>query len=213
MLDILMNLPIQLVTWLQIAHLVALALALGAAFAADVLFVTRATFRPVDRTTLIIADYLSRIVAGGLAGLWATGIALAVVQASANPAFLGNEKFWAKVFIVVVLTVNAGLIHDVVLPRARAQLGRPLSDGISLGDRLIFALAGALSASSWIFPTVLGAARELNNRTPAHEILTCYYAAAALAFAGILALSYLANMVTGRAAPAGMPQAARPASS
>ncbi len=200
MLDIVAQLPIGLVTWLQVAHLLALALALGGAVAADAVFLTRATFRPVDRATLLIADYLSGLVAAGLAALWVTGIALAVVLAGTSPTFMANEKFWAKVFIVVMLTVNAGIIHDVVLPRARAQLGRPLFEGLSLGDRLIFALAGALSVSSWLFPTVLGAARELNNRTPAHEILICYYTAVAVAFAAILALSYAANAWRARGA-------------
>lgn len=208
MLEIVAQLPIQLVTWLKIAHLVALALALGAAVAADVLFLTRATFRPIDRTTITIADYLSSIVAGGLVGLWVTGIALAVVQAGANPAFLSNEKFWAKVFIVVLLTVNAGLIHDVVLPRVRARIERRLFDGLPLGDRVTFALAGALSAASWLYPTILGAARELNNRTPAHEILICYYMTVALGFAAILALSYAAALMGAR-----QPQALAAASS
>lgn len=194
MLDILAALPIQAVTWIKVTHIVALAIAFGAAVAADLLFLTRATFRPIDRTTVLIADYLSILVAGGLVALWVTGIALAGMQWAANPAFIANEKFWAKVFIVVLLTINAGLIHDVILPRVRARVGRRMFDGLGLGDRLVFALGGALSISSWLFPTLLGAARELNNRTPAHEILTCYYVSLGLGFAAIRALSVVSTL-------------------
>jgi hypothetical protein len=172
----------------------ALAIVLGAAVAADLLFLTRAAFRPIDRTTILSADYLSILVAGGLLALWVTGVALAWMQWSANPAFISNEKFWAKVFIVVLLTINAELIHDVILPCLRARVGQRMFEGLNVRDRLLFALGGALSISSWLFPTLLGAARELNNRTPAHEILTCYYVSLGLGFATILALSVISAL-------------------
>ena len=208
MLDLVLALPIQAITWINVAHLVALAVAFGAVVAADLLFLTRATFRPIDRPTILIADYLSMVTAGGLVALWVTGIALAGMRWAQDPAFVANEKFWAKVFIVVLLTINAGLIHDVILPRIRTRVGRRMFEGLGLGDRLVFAAGGALSISSWLFPTVLGAARELNNRIPAHEILTGYYVSLGVGFTAILALSVLST-----SRPQDVAQSLRPARS
>jgi hypothetical protein len=132
----------------------------------------------------------------GLVALWATGILLAIEIYQANPEFVTNEKFWVKVFIVAVLSLNGLIIHNVVLPHVVGQQGRRLFDGLGVRKRLALAAAGGVSFVSWMFPLFLGAAKELSYVAPARQLMEAYGLALAAAIAG---LSILA-LTLGRAA-------------
>lgn len=190
--------PVEPFTIIKTAHLIALAVALGAALAIDALFLMRAVFRPITMATLDAARFLSRLVAWGLAGLWITGVPLAWYLAGIDPHFITNEKFWVKVFIVAVLSVNGLIIHEVVLPLVGRRVGRPLFEGLGFAQRLALAIAAGISLVSWLFPVLLATAPELNHRAGAHEILAFYYACLA---GTVLAFGAVAFLPPRRAGP------------
>ena len=183
--------PVEMLTLLKTAHLLAIAGALGSAFAADALLLTRGLFRPITAVTAEILQFLSRLVLVGLMAVWVTGIPLALEVYKAHPEFAGNEKFWVKVAIVVALSLNGLLIHRLVLPHVLAQQGRRLFDGAGTVQRLGLAAVGGVSFVSWTFPMLLGTAKELRSVVPAARLLEAYGLALTVAIAGlsILALS------------------------
>ena len=166
--------PIEMLTLLKTAHLLAIAGALGSAFAADALLLTRGLFRPITAVTAEILQFLSRLVLVGLMAVWVTGIPLALEVYKAHPEFAGNEKFWVKVAIVVALSLNGLLIHRLVLPHVLAQQGRRLFDGAGTAQRLGLAAVGGVSFVSWTFPMLLGTAQQLCYAAPASRLLEAY---------------------------------------
>jgi hypothetical protein len=168
-------LEMHFLTWIKFSHLLVLAIALGGALTADYIIVRRAILAPITRSNIELVKFLAGLVAVGLLGLWATGVVLALETQSQNPLFYTNQKFWAKVFIVVVLTVNAFVIHGIVLPKLERQEGRKLFDGLSFLETLTLCVVGGISFTSWMYPTILGLARELSFKTPGVEILASYY--------------------------------------
>ncbi len=188
--------PVETLTLLKTAHLLALAAALGPALATDALLVRRGVFRPITALTIEMTRFLSKVVLVGLVAVWATGILLALEVYQGKPEFLTNEKFWVKVFIVGVLSLNGLIIHKVVLPLVASQQGHRLFDGLEVSRRLALAAAGGVSFVSWMFPLLLGAAKELSYVTPASQLMEAYGAALIVAVTG---LSILA-LTTGRPA-------------
>jgi len=189
--------PIEMLTVLKTAHLLAIAAALGSALAADALLVLRGVFRPITAVTMETARFLAQFVLVGLVAVWATGIPLAIKIYQANPEFVGNDKFWVKVFIVAVLSINGLIIHRIVLPHVAAQQGRRLFDGLGSRKRLALAAVGGVSFVSWMFPMFLGAAKELSYVVPAHQLMEAYCLTLA---AAVTALSVLALTVGRHAA-------------
>ena len=185
--------PIEMLTLLKTAHLLAIAGALGSAFAADALLLTRGLFRPITAVTTEILQFLSKLVLVGLMAVWVTGIPLALEVYKAHPEFAGNEKFWVKVFIVVVLSINGLIIHNVVLPQVARQQGRRLFDGLGVRKRLALAAVGGVSFVSWMFPLFLGAAKELSYVTPAYQLMEAYCLALAAVVTGLSILTLTAG--------------------
>ncbi len=171
--------------------------ALGPALAADALFLSRAVLRPITAATIEAARFLAQVTTVGLVALWATGIPLAVKIYQTKPEFAGNEKFWVKVFIVAVLSINAVVIHNMVLPHVMSQQGRRLFDGLGLRKRLALAASGGISFVSWMFPMFLGAAKELSYVVPAYQLLIIYCAALAATVTGLSILALAAGRAIG----------------
>jgi hypothetical protein len=74
---------------------------------------------------------------------------------------------------VCILTLNGAFIHRTVLPLIRNRLGRNLFDGLRPGQRSLLLATGAVSATSWYVPLILGAVPQLNF-LPALPILLAY---------------------------------------
>lgn len=158
----------------KVAHLLGLVMGLGGAMLADFTVLTRGVIRPVCAYTLHQMQLLSRIVALGLALLWASGIAIIAISVAANPDYLTNQKLWAKIVIVAVLTLNGVYIHARVLPALKGQQGRRLFDGTPDYAVALMALCGGVSAVSWFTPLLLAKATALNYVTPVQNILGVY---------------------------------------
>jgi len=158
-------------------HLAGLIMGLGGAMLADYTTLTRGVIRPVTPYTIHQVEFLSRIVSAGLAILWLSGIAIIWLNTEANPEYIANQKLWAKVAIVAVLTVNGFAVHGLVLPHLQDSLGYRLFDQVGSRRVAVMTLVGAFSVVSWVMPFVLAKASNLNYVTPVGDILAFYAAA------------------------------------
>lgn len=166
---------------LRLLHLVGLVLGLGSATLIDLI-----TFRFFATSTVHeehwkIVDFSSRVVIVGLAILWISGLGFLAYYDRYSPASLGNPKVWAKIGIVGILSLNGVFIHRRVLPFLKARVGRSLFDGVDSRERLMILASGAVSATSWLMPLVLGSIPQLNFVVPATAILMAYGLLLALA--------------------------------
>lgn len=172
-------------TGLRIVHFVGLALGLGAATVLDLMILKFFLKGKVTSDQWNVFHFGSRIVNAGLVLLWITGLGFLAYYSAFDPIRLENEKVWAKMTIVLILTINGVFLHLAVLPKVNAQIGRSLLDGMSTAQRSMFFASGALSATSWYVPLLLGAMPQLNFVVPMTTIL--------LAYALLLTLALLAT--------------------
>ena len=175
----------HLLTVIKIFHLLGLILGLGGAVFLDFSILTRGILRPVSNYTIHNAEKLSRIVTVGLAILWVTGIALIIMNVADKPEYLTNPKLWAKIVIVVALTVNGVYIHRSVLPFMKRRLGQRLFANLSKRYIALFTMVASISFVSWTMPFILGKASELNYVTPMWVILAVYAASLAVMWIGM----------------------------
>ncbi len=172
-------------TYVKLFHLVGLIMGLGGAVLLDMTVLTRGVIRPVSHYTIHQAHVLSRVVSIGLLILWISGALLIWINLQAKPEYLTNEKLWAKIAIVAVLTLNGILIHHKVLPLLQQRLGQRLFEGAGRAQIVAMTLIGAISVTSWMAPFILGKASELNYVTPMATILAVYGAGIGVVWAGL----------------------------
>ena len=184
---------LKLHTILIVFHLIGLIIGFGVAIAVDALMLKRAFFSRINRDLIHTIEFLSQLVTLGLVILWISGIALALDNYHANASFVTNAKFWAKVCIVIVLTIGASNIHTNVLPRVRQYEGRSLLDRASAGTCFTWALASAVSIVSWTLPVLLGSARELSYVTPFFTVIFFYVGCIISVFIPIFIFCYLSS--------------------
>lgn len=165
---------LTLLTLLKITHLVGLIMGLGGAILADYTIFTRGIIRPVSPYTIHQTEFLSHIVLAGLTILWISGCALIWINLIEHPQYLTNQKLWAKIAIVVLLTLNGVFVHKYVLPILRRSVGNRLFTDMPRKYLGVMTLFGSISVVSWTVPFVLGKASELNYVTPIWNILGVY---------------------------------------
>ncbi|CAN7762788.1 MULTISPECIES: hypothetical protein [unclassified Ensifer] len=166
---------------LRIVHFLGLALGLGAATVLDLLILRFLLKGKISKEHLAVFQFGSSIVNAGLMILWASGIGFLIYYGIFDPAKLGNEKVWAKIAIVLILTINGMFIHSIILPKIKEQVGRSLMDGMTSTQRSAFLVSGAVSATSWYVPMMLGALPQLNFVVPMATVLLVYAALLAIA--------------------------------
>ena len=169
-------------------HLAGLIMGLGGAILADFTTLTRGVIRPVSAYTVHQVEFLSRIVSIGLTLLWLSGMAIIWLNTNAHPEYITNQKLWAKVAIVAILTVNGFAVHRLVLPHLRNSLGYRLFDDVSTAYIAKMTLVGAFSFVSWTMPFVLAKASNLNYVTPVGTILAAYAGLILVAWLGMFGL-------------------------
>ncbi len=173
----------RLHTILVLGHILALALGLGSALLADWIVIRRLAFGVVSQKAAGQLIELSHAVCAGLVLIWVTGALLVADNALDAPASLMNQKLWAKLAVVTVLTLNAVLLHRIVMPMVKRRVGQPLFDAALYRLPMVSTLLGAVSAVSWMFSAYLGVARELNGQANLVPILGSYLAVLSLAWA------------------------------
>ena len=180
----------RLHTILVLGHILALALGLGSALLADWIVLRKLAFGVVSQKAAQQLIDLSHAVCAGLVLIWITGALLVTDNVLDAPASVMNQKLWAKLAVVTALTMNAVLLHRIVMPMVRRRVGQTLFE--TAFDRLpVFStLLGAVSVVSWVFSAYLGVARELNGHANLMPILATYLGALALTWALSMILLY-----------------------
>ena len=180
----------RLHTMLVLGHILALALGLGSALLADWIVLRKLAFGTVSQKAAQQLIDLSHAVCAGLVLIWITGALLVTDNALDTPASVMNQKLWAKLAIVIALTVNAVLLHRIVMPMVKRRVGQPLFASVFEWRLMVSTLLGAVSAVSWVFSAYLGVARELNGHANLVPILASYLGALLLAWALAVILLY-----------------------
>lgn len=173
-------------------HLLACCIAVGLVLTSDFAMVVD-LFRSVPETPRQ-REHLQQLqttVLWALVVLWITGIAIISFDASSKGlSYFLNPKLQAKIGVVVLLTINGGLLHRAVLPalqRAGSLLNLPLR------PRMLAVFAGVVSGVSWLYAAMLGIGRPLNWKYSLVEILGAFPLLVAGGFVTMLALTALAK--------------------
>ncbi len=187
-------------TLLTIGHLLGLVLGLGGVALLDLYllrFIRGARIAPAD---VDLVHFVSRLVAAGLALLWASGVGFLLLDAAHGGTALADPKLHAKLLIVLVLTGNGLLLHARVLPLFARQVGRGLFEALTGRERALVIASGAVSAASWYTPFLLGAVRELNGAAPVSTFMAAYTALVLVAAFGSLIATQGARAAAGPSA-------------
>ena len=177
--------PVRVLTLLVGVHLIGLSFGLGGATMLDFWILRWMRWGSLPPEIARIFLFVSKVVTVGLGLLWLSGLGFLAVYAVESPEKLANPKLWAKLVVVLALTVNGLLIHAVVLPGVLRDIGRPMLDGVSGVRTGIFLVSGAVSGVSWYAAFALGLMRELNGVVPTGLLLSLW-------LAGVLAASLAA---------------------
>ncbi len=150
---------------LAFGHLVGLVLGLGTAAYLDggcFLSIARGSwdgYRSFMNGALF--GIATRFVMIGLGLLWITGCGFLIHYSVFDPGKLANTKLYAKLAVVLVLTVNGYALHYLVLKRVAkmGDCGQLLRSNVGT----LCLLSGAVSSASWIGAFLLGALPMLNH--------------------------------------------------
>ena len=146
-------------TLLTILHLFGLALGMGAALVSDAIFFHSTKDKKIIKTELGILDLGSKLVWLGLFILLISGLGLLITNLD---VLLYSSKFWAKMTIVLTLSLNGLFFHHLHLPWIKATKGKKLNSFTSFKQKRSWLLVGgAISSVSWFSALVLGSLRNI----------------------------------------------------
>lgn len=169
----------QLKVILLYIHLMAMAAAIGTA-----LLLKQLLFLRTSESHVLIESILKsqQIVTFSLAGLWVSGGLLLLYSYLQDPSFIQNEKIWAKIIIVAIMTFNGWIIERFVVPVltqvARGKRALFSSQAESIRLRTI----AAVSVSGWLMVTFLGLATFMNQGYSWSNILAIFMLLVSCAF-------------------------------
>jgi hypothetical protein len=175
---------------IKVMHLLGIILGLGAATVLDLVILKFLISGKIKHEHVAVVEFVSKIVTAGLVILWLSGLSYLLHYAVFDPAKLANQKVWAKIIIVAMLTVNGYFIHHRVLPLIKRQVGGALFRGLADDERAMMITFGTISATSWYVPLVLGAMPQLNFVVPASSILSAYAVVLAIAIASTQGIAH-----------------------
>jgi hypothetical protein len=133
-------------------HVLALAVALGAILRED----WRMLFARKPRLHLKHLHQLSRMIVWALAALWVSGLSLIAIDTGFDPdKLITSPKLVAKLIVVITLTLNGIVLHNMLLPALSTPASR--SENVAA----LFAVVGAVSMVSWLYAALLGIANPL----------------------------------------------------
>lgn len=171
------------------AHLLATCLALGSILVAD-WRMFRERHQRLRPEGLAGLAQTQRIANSSLAALWVSGALLVLLgYADQSMHYLLNQKLWAKISVVSLLTLNGVLLHRYAFPALRQGV---IPAYLPARKRHALATLGGISGASWLFAALLGIARPWNHTLAYPEVMSL--------FAGVLAFAVMAAIsVSGRA--------------
>lgn len=142
----------------------------------------------------------AHIIMLALGVLWASGLVLVIWGAVKDPEYLLNQKLWAKVAVVVVLTVNGAVLHRFSFPRVVSSTGMI---GLGILEKTAVVMTGAVSTVSWLFACYLGVARPWNHAVEFDYVMLIY--ASLLLPACVFACLYIHAFAARAAGRRGLP--------
>ena len=152
------------------AHLLAACVSIGTLLLQD-LALWRSRYRVLTQDEINSLRNTANIVFIALVVLWATGSGLVTMGYFENPEFFSNQKIWAKISVVIILSLNGVFLHFYSFPKVvgnKAILQLPSADQKWIG------CSGALSTVSWLFACYLGIARTWNYSVDYSSIMLLY---------------------------------------
>ena len=164
---------------LVFGHLLATSMALGAIVATDLRMLSKLA---QDRVRIPPPnEFVARLVTIALVLLYVTGAGMLAIK-SQQPEPLLNPKLQGKLVLVLLLTLNAVVLHRWTFPR--------LARGRSVGrwraaDWVVVVMPVALSNCLWMFCAFLGIARPWNHSMPMREVLEIAATLYAVALIGV----------------------------
>ncbi len=180
---------------LLLIHILGTAIGLGATIFLDIYFVRRLYHRAIDSPSIELLKFGSNLVSLGLVMLWISGLGFLLHYLTFAPDSLANPKIWAKVSIVVLLTINGIILHKYVFNFINQSKGKPLLEELNLNKAMIFLFPGAISATCWFFSVVLGVVKEFNFMFTVSTFLGFYISLLAVAII-VLSIGHLTRQMT-----------------
>lgn len=171
-------------TILLIGHIIGVALGAGGATTSDFLFLSVLRNGRIEKAEFRLLKVASGIVIGGLILLIATGIGLVILNGTVS------HRFFAKMTIVFIATLNGGLMHARLFPLLQKSAHKQqLFHFNGLAQRMPrISVFGAISAVSWYAALILGAWRSLSLGYA--QILVGYLALLTVTMIGVMAGTY-----------------------
>ncbi|HLC49602.1 MAG TPA: hypothetical protein VJI96_04445 [Candidatus Andersenbacteria bacterium] len=176
---------------LVILHVIGTVIGAGAATVTDYLVFKFAKDAKIDKDEFQILHTISDLIWAGLFILLATGFGFILLHLADFGSVRDSynvDKIWAKITIVIILTLNGFFIHYYVLPTLKKRLGKSLVSPSILKKSFLLFSPGAISAVSWYTALILGAWRGLDASYG--EIMSAYVA--------ILAIAIIVSNIAGR---------------
>lgn len=180
--------PVRGMTVLTGLHILGVSFGLGGATMLDFWILRWLRWGGLPGEIARIFGYVSKVCTVGLALLWLSGLGFLALYALDTPEKLGNPKIWAKVTVVVALTLNGLVIHRAVLPGILRDVSKPMFQGLTGLRAGVFLASGAISGISWYTAFALGVMRELNGTVAYGLLVGLWLAAIAAAILGSLVL-------------------------
>jgi uncharacterized membrane protein len=157
-------------TLIVYVHLIAACIAVGVLLMQDLtLFKTGG--RRLSLGAVKELRYAARNISIALTVLWGSGVLLVIWGSFNDPQYLANQKLWAKVAVVTVLTANGAILHHFSFPRVVSSTGVA---GLGFFEKTAVASTGAISTVSWLFACYLGVARPWNHTFSFNEVMFIY---------------------------------------
>jgi len=165
---------LNLKSFILLLHIAGLAVGIGGAWIVEAFILKHMKTFTINKEHYSVIEFISKFVLAGLAMLWFSGGLFLLYYYLYTPEFLGNEKVWAKVFIVLMLTINGFFVHHYLLPLIKECIGSTLQKVLSVEKLMLVLSMGVISFLSWLFPVILGVAKSLNFSVTAIDIILIY---------------------------------------
>ncbi len=169
----------MLKTLLVYIHLIAACLAVGILLLQD-LALAKWRGRAMDNEAVLNLQRNAALVTLALAILWVSGLAIVAIGYLDNPAYLMNQKLWAKFTVVSILTINGLFLHFYSFPVLASPRGFL---GANKMSQLLVLVTAVISLVSWLYSCYLGIARPWNNVAPYTYVMAIYALVMAVALA------------------------------
>lgn len=164
----------NLKSFISFLHLSGLAIGIGGAWILEAFILKHVQTLTISRANFQVVKFIASFVLIGLAILWFSGMLFLFYYYLYTPELLLNQKVWAKMMIVVILTINGYFIHHNLLPLIEKCIGSTLQSVLSLEKLRQTLFMGTISFFSWLFPVILGVSNSLNFSVSIGAILSCY---------------------------------------